>query len=90
MGKKSRLKAQKRADQPPEPIDRWKAVRVSRLDAWDTDRVDELRRLSADVDAARELLREAVVEARRVGFSWGLIGDCIGVSAQAARQRYGT
>lgn len=90
MGKKSRLKAQKRADQPPQTVDRWKAVRVSKRDAWDTDRVDELKRLSAEVETAREQLAAAVIEARRVGFSWGLIGECIGVSAQAARQRYGT
>jgi hypothetical protein len=38
--------------------------------------------------AAERDLRDAVVAARHGGFSWGLIGSYLGVSPQAARQRY--
>ncbi len=32
---------------------------------------------------------EAVVSARRAGYSWAVIGGAIGTSGQAAQQRYG-
>jgi hypothetical protein len=60
--------------------------------------------LDDEVDVAEYLLRraalararserqvaEAVVEARRAGMSWKKIGAQLGISAQAAQQRYGT
>jgi hypothetical protein len=38
---------------------------------------------------ARAALDEAVAAARREGFSWGAIGAVLGVSRQAARERFG-
>ncbi len=40
-------------------------------------------------DAERSV-RAAVDDARRQGYSWGLIGSLLGTSGEAARQRYGT
>ncbi len=39
-------------------------------------------------DAAAENLRQAVAEARANGESWGTIGMVLGVSRQAAQQRF--
>jgi hypothetical protein len=38
---------------------------------------------------AQELLREAVAAARHAGCSWAAIGEQLGVTKQAAQQRYG-
>jgi DNA-directed RNA polymerase specialized sigma24 family protein len=53
----------------------------------------DLRRVGEAADAiehARETLREAVASARSRGRSWGQIGMVLGVSRQAARERFGT
>lgn len=41
------------------------------------------------IDAAREELAAAVAAAREDGRSWGAIGLVLGVSKQAARERFG-
>lgn len=52
----------------------------------------DLRRIGlalVDVAAAEQELADAVAEARRNGRSWGEIAMVLGVSKQAARERYG-
>ena len=48
-----------------------------------------LREAAGDVEASERTLLLAVGEARRVGVTWGRIGELLGVSAQAVQQRYG-
>ncbi|MFF0486814.1 hypothetical protein [Streptomyces sp. NPDC004435] len=46
--------------------------------------------MAADVPhLARELIRVAAVADRRAGATWSQIGDALGISADAARARYG-
>lgn len=42
------------------------------------------------LEASREGLARAVNEAREAGDSWTIIGAALGVSKQAAQQRFGT
>ena len=62
----------------------------------DVVRVDDTRDLAAVADAADAVraaearLAEAVTVARAHERSWGRIGLALGVSRQAARQRFGT
>lgn len=52
----------------------------------------DLRRIGlalVEVGAAEQKLTEAVAEARRNGRSWAEIAMVLGVSKQAARERYG-
>jgi hypothetical protein len=54
-------------------------------------RRDPLRALTAakDLDLLVKVAREsAVVEARRAGWTWGNIGEALGISSQAAHERY--
>lgn len=46
-------------------------------------------RVVAAEDAVRDLLRQAVVAARAAGCSWAAIGAELGMSRQAAQQRFG-
>jgi hypothetical protein len=55
------------------------------------DELDHLRLVASAETAAREtdrLLREAVAGARHAGHSWDAIGGVLGVSRQAAQQRF--
>lgn len=38
---------------------------------------------------AEAAVRDAVLKGRECGMSWSLIGDLLGTSGEAARQRYG-
>ncbi len=59
-----------------------------RVAAGDIEAVPEMVRLSNDVDAA---IRDAITELRaRHGYSWADIGLRLGVTRQAAQQRWGT
>lgn len=67
---------------------------LSSLDPAETPAEDprDLRRIGlalADVAKAERDLANAVADARRNGRSWGEIALVLGVSKQAARQRYG-
>jgi hypothetical protein len=56
------------------------------------DRTDDLRQIAAVSDAVRAdeaRLREAIEVARAHGRSWNQIAVALGVSRQAARQRFG-
>ncbi|MEB3061185.1 hypothetical protein [[Mycobacterium] zoologicum] len=47
-----------------------------------------VREAADAADAATDALRHAVAEARANGESWGTIGMVLGVSRQAAQQRF--
>lgn len=47
-----------------------------------------VREAADAADTAAENLRQAVAEARANGESWGTIGMALGVSRQAAQQRF--
>lgn len=51
--------------------------------------LDEIALQGAVVAKASELLVKDVVYARKLGRSWAEIGQALGVSKQAAQQRYG-
>ena len=58
-----------------------------RVAAGDIDSVYDMARLADDVDAA---IRDAITELRaRHGYSWADIGLRLGVTRQAAQQRWG-
>ncbi len=44
---------------------------------------------SAELRQAEDDLTQAVVQARRAGASWATIGQAIGISRQAAHERWG-
>jgi len=48
-----------------------------------------IRELAAELEGAEARLRSAVAEARAHGETWGMIGTILGVSRQAAQQRFG-
>jgi hypothetical protein len=48
--------------------------------------VEDLTNYTAHIQGA---LRDAVIHARQLGESWSAIGECLGMSKQAAQQRYG-
>ncbi len=61
-------------------------------DALEHDRASYLRLVAASRAGAQEtsrLLRDAIAGARRAGHSWDAIGRVLGVSRQAAQQRFG-
>jgi hypothetical protein len=48
-----------------------------------------IRELAAELEGAEARLRSAVADARANGETWGMIGMVLGVSRQAAQQRFG-
>lgn len=62
------------------------------LDDYPVDDPADLRRIglaAKDVERAKTELAEAVSAARANGRSWGFIGLVLGISKQAAQQRFG-
>jgi DNA-directed RNA polymerase specialized sigma24 family protein len=62
-------------------------------DTAEVDQTDELREIAAAAEEVRvgeSRLREAVALARARGRSWNQIAIALGVSRQAARQRFST
>jgi hypothetical protein len=59
-----------------------------RYEEWDRD-LTLVRAAARDVHAAEISLRHQVGVARRRGHSWSAIGLVLGVSEQAARDRFG-
>jgi hypothetical protein len=58
-----------------------------RIAAGDIEAVPDMTRLASDLDAA---IRDAIAELRaKHGYSWADIGLRLGVSRQAAQQRWG-
>ena len=62
------------------------AALARRVAAGDVDALGGLADLSGQLDDA---IRDAVAGLRGRGYSWSEIGDRLGVSKQAAHQRYG-
>ncbi|WP_435055918.1 hypothetical protein [Micromonospora aurantiaca (nom. illeg.)] len=57
-----------------------------RVATGDVEALRDLVALSADLDRA---ITDAVVGLRRFGYSWAEIGQRLGISRQAAQQRWG-
>ncbi|MFT4219331.1 MAG: hypothetical protein QM611_02265 [Microbacterium sp.] len=57
--------------------------------ARDATHVRAIIAASEDVSVAEATLRAAVRDARKAGDSWSMIGAALGVSRQAAQQRFG-
>jgi hypothetical protein len=73
---------------PNHPLDRYVFLPLTDPERR---RKDPLRALQAatDLDLILKVAREsAVVEARRAGWTWGNIGESLGITAQAAHSRY--
>jgi DNA-binding ferritin-like protein len=70
------------------------AERFERYEPNDVDELDvvaaasALRTAVAERSSAERHLIEAVREARQAGLSWAAIGQLVGTSGEAARQRY--
>ncbi|CCG03091.1 hypothetical protein [Blastococcus saxobsidens] len=61
----------------------------SKLDFRDATHVRRIIAANEDLAAAEHRLREAVADARAAGDSWVMIGAALGVTRQAAQQRFG-
>jgi len=62
------------------------------LDRYPADDPADLRRIglaARELDRAKADLADAVIAARANGRSWGFIGLVLGISKQAAQQRFG-
>ena len=57
-----------------------------RVAAGDVDALADMTGLATELD---EAISEAVIGLRKAGYSWAEIADRIGVSRQAAQQRWG-
>jgi len=53
-----------------------------------SDMMKDLHRLSQGRDKYDDLIIDAVTVARTNGYSWGMIGEALGVTRQAAFARY--
>jgi hypothetical protein len=61
---------------------------VQRFEDWDKD-LTLVRAASRDVNVAELNLRHQVGVARRNGHSWAAIGLVLGITEQAAQERFG-
>jgi hypothetical protein len=55
---------------------------------WDRE-LSQVISANSDVKVAELMLRRNVATARRTGHSWASIGFALGISRQAAQQRFG-
>lgn len=58
-------------------------------ESWD-ETISHVVQADRDLKVAELRLRNQVAVARRVGHSWAVIGSSLGISHQAARQRFGS
>ncbi|WP_224391612.1 DUF3887 domain-containing protein [Pseudonocardia sp. ICBG1293] len=65
------------------------ALLAARVLSADADHAGAVERALAVRSAADDVVRAVVQEAREAGATWQVIGDALGVSRQAAFQRYG-
>ena len=59
-----------------------------RFAEWDKE-ISHVVKANQDVKLAELMLRRHVADARKVGHSWAAIGFALGVTRQAAQQRFG-
>lgn len=71
---------------PPSAAER--GLRELARNLMDADQLHELEALRELQDALSDALGAAVLDARREGLTWALIGGLLGVSEQAAQQRF--
>lgn len=62
---------------------------LSKFRSVDMVPVNELRALVRTIDLAKEGIDEAVVKCRDADVPWSVIGASLGISRQAAQQRFG-
>ena len=55
---------------------------------WDRD-ISKIIKANQEVKVAELMLRRHVAKARKVGHSWASIGFALGITRQAAQQRFG-
>jgi len=100
MGKGRRVKERRRTERARVVVNRtWTPAPAVDPGLWATTRPDrcaELRALAVGRDEARQALvnveyavAQEVVGARLKGANWAEIGAALGISRQAARQRFG-
>lgn len=71
-------------------IDQWlDAIEPNPSDARDSTHIRRIIAAAKAVDASQAELRAAVAAARSAGDTWDLIGVALGISRQAAYQRFG-
>ena len=79
-----------KADPSAEKIDaRLDTIEPDPADARDARYFRRIVAAGAALEDAEDDLRSAVAEARAAGDTWGMIGTALGVSRQAAYQRFG-
>lgn len=79
-----------REDPSAEEIDAWlDAIEPNPADARDAGYFRRIVAAGTALEAAEDELRSAVADARAAGDTWGMIGAALGVSRQAAYQRFG-
>ncbi len=79
-----------RADPSAEEIDAWlDTIEPNPADARDARYFRRIVAAGTALEAAEDDLRSAVADARAAGDTWGMIGAALGVSRQAAYQRFG-
>jgi hypothetical protein len=76
-------------DHADELASRFEEYEPEDSDARETQTLGELRRAVLARSAAERTLAEVVRKAHEAGHSWRSIGDLLGTSGEAARQRYG-
>jgi hypothetical protein len=59
-----------------------------RFEEWDKD-LTLIKAASRELSVAEQTLRHQVAVARRHGHSWAAIGFVLGITRQAAQQRFG-
>jgi tellurite resistance protein len=73
-----------------EAAERWlDGLNPSDVTLDDAPALRRIRELATELEGAEARLRAAVAEARANGETWSLIGMVLGVSRQAAQQRFG-
>lgn len=91
MGRKSREKAERRESERVARAHHRTIPTFNAREQWRAGHDAELVAIRAAVDAvtsAQLAVAGAVAGAREAGYSWTLISEVLGVSRQAARQRY--
>jgi len=94
-GSKNTVKARLTANRPQRPVEnddyaafarRILAAYARRVASGDVEALAQMTALAADLDVA---IGQAVTGLREVGYSWAEIGLRLGITRQAAQQRWG-